>query len=175
MRNKSLPKTQQGVALAVALVVLVGVTVVSLSSLTVSLLEVRMAENEEARMIAFQKAQAGVDAVGAALGNIVVTGAPGQTNCTGNTTTSALPDPLPPQGCNTTTLTLPTGFDGRHAALTERLEPELQCPPAAMETSCAGFSVANFAIESRYDNTQRRGGRSTIFQGLLVLVPDPKP
>ncbi len=63
MKTMNLPNQQQGVALAVAMILLLGVTVVSLASLNTSLLELVMSGNEQARMSAFQKAQAGLDAV----------------------------------------------------------------------------------------------------------------
>lgn len=56
------PLRQRGVTLAVILMLLIGVTVVALTSLQTGLLEMVMAGNEEARVAAFQKAQAGIDA-----------------------------------------------------------------------------------------------------------------
>lgn len=157
-------QTQQGAVLLVALVLLLGVTVVSLSSLNTGLLEMIMAANEEARITAFQKAQAGIDAIASEPSNFPVVGGIGDTNCTGNITGET---------CTETNLAFPNGFDAvKHSAKTERLSPLLACPPRGFATSCDSFKVAHFEVDSRYDEIENRGGNSRLFQGFMVLVPE---
>lgn len=175
MTHVSGSSTQRGVALVVAMVILVAVTVVSLSSLTVSLLEVRMAENEEARMVAFQEAQAGVEAITPTIDSFAVLGGVGSANCTPDSADSSRPDPLPALGCNVPDIILPTEFDSRTSVMIRRLSPETQCPPEFLETSCSGFGIASYGIVSNYDDTANRGGRSTITQGFAVLLPSLNP
>jgi hypothetical protein len=157
-------KRQRGISLVVSLVLLVGVTVVSLSTLSTSLLEMLMAGAEEARMTAFQKAQAGIEAIASEPANFAVVGGVGDSNCTTSFSGS--------ESCSRSSLTLPAGFDSaKHAARSERLNPLLACPPRAFATSCDAFKVAHFSIDSRFKDTANRGGRSEILQGFMVLVP----
>lgn len=157
-------QSQRGAVLLVALVLLLGVTVVSLSSLNTGLLEMIMAGNEEARIAAFQRAQAGIDAIATDPANFPVVGGIGDTNCTGNITGET---------CTETNLSFPNGFDGaRHSAKTERLGPLLACPPRGFATSCDAFKVAHFSVDSRYDEIENRGGSARLFQGFMVLVPE---
>lgn len=166
MHNVKLPRLQQGVTLAVALVILVGVTVVSLTMLSTSMLELVMAGSEEARTTAFQKAEAGLDAISVDESNFRVFGNVGYKNCTsgfaytyGGT-------------CDLTTITLPTGYDATGNEMSVRREAPLeQCPPRGMSTSCTSYSVATFSTDSRFDATQTRGGRIDLVQGYLILVP----
>ncbi len=160
------PDSQRGVALAVALVILVGVTVVSLSMLATSMLELVMAGSEEARTTAFQKAEAGIDAVAADINNFQVTGNVGHTNCTGGFSYKY------DETCDVTSLTLPSGYDATGSEVSVRRESPLeQCPPRGMSTSCESYSVATFSMDSRFDATQTRGGRVELVQGYLLLVP----
>ena len=164
MRRPATVNRQRGVSLVVSLVLLIGVTVVSLSALTTGLLEMLMAGAEEARMTAFQKAQAGVEAIAGDTANFAVVGGVGNSNCTSNFNGS--------ESCSQTTLALPAGFDtAKHSARSERLNPLLACPPRAFATSCDAFKVAHFSVDSRFRDTANRGGRSEVLQGYMVLVP----
>lgn len=166
MHDMTLPKPQQGVALAIALMILVGVTVVSLSMLATSMLELVMAGNEEARTTAFQKAETGLDAVAVDGSNFQVFGAVGYKNCTSGFASKY------GGTCNATSIALPTGFDATGTEMNVAREAPLeQCPPRGMSTSCESYSVATFSIDSRFDATQTRGGRSDLIQGYLRLVP----
>ncbi len=161
-----LPDKQKGITLAVALMVLVGVTVVSLSMLSTSLLEMVMAGSEEARTTAFQKAQAGIDAMTVDVNNFQVSGNIGHKNCTsgfaykyGGT-------------CNATSITLPSAYDATGTEMNVKREAPLeQCPPRGMSTSCESYNVATFSVDSRFDATQTRGGHIELVQGYLILVP----
>ncbi len=159
-------QSQRGVALAVALMILVGVTVVSLTMLTTSMLELVMAGSEEARTTAFQKAQAGIDAVTADRNNFQVFGNVGHKNCSSGFASKY------GGTCNATSVTLPSSYDTAGTEMYVRREAPLeQCPPRGMSTSCESYSVATFSMDSRFDATQTRGGRSELVQGYLVLVP----
>ncbi len=156
-------RRQQGATLAIALILLIAVTVLSLSSLSTGLLEMVMAANEEARMTAFQQAQAGLEAVINDESNFPVVGGVGDSNCTSGFTGAS---------CNQSSLQFPTGVDtNKHAARTERLNPLFACPPRAFATSCDSFKVAHFAVDSRFDDVVNRGGRSQVVAGLMMLVP----
>lgn len=156
---------QRGVVLAVSLILLIGVTLVSLASLHTGLTEIIMSGNEEAKTTAFQKAQSGVESIVADESNFEVVGSVGSTDCTAS---------MSGETCTQTGLTFPTGFDStQHWAKTERLNPEFACPPRVFATSCDIFQVAHFSVDSRFTDVVKRGGRSQIVQGFMVLVPTP--
>ena len=165
----SMPRRQRGVVLAVAMVVLLGVTVVSITALSSSLLEVRMAGNAEDTTRAFNIAQGAVDAVISEAGNFPIIGGIGYSTCTGT-----YADVAEVAGfCNRTDLALPASFEAAtSAARTERLDPLRSCPPRGMATSCENFKVASFTIEGHHDNVEGGRGRAIVHEGYLVLVPD---
>jgi len=166
MQSIRLPNTQRGVALAVAMMILIGVSVVSLSALTTSMWQLVMAGSEEARMSAFQQAQNGVNAVTVTNTNFLVAKGVGQNNCTSGFSSKY------GVTCNDTSITLPSDYDSTGTEIgVERVAPLEKCPPRVMSTSCENFSVASFSIDSRHDATEARGGRTDVIQGYLVLVP----
>lgn len=164
------PGAQRGVALAIALVALVGVTVISIASLKTGLLELLMAGNEESRMNAFHQAANGLDAVAAIPENFALVGGVGYTTCTAN---YGLDGRSGDRGdCSAFNVTLPAGFDDADMEMAvSRIDPQDACPPAGMKTSCEYFSASSFSVRSNYDGTQHKAGRSVQTQGYMVLVP----
>lgn len=157
---KSLER-QTGAALFTVLILLVALTLVSLTSLGGSLLELRMAANEEAEMSAFQRAQAGVDAVlSDATANFVVSGNVGHRNCY-NTS-----------GCEATIAALPEPVGSDNTIIIERLT-ETACPPRTRDsaTSCANQGAVTFSLQSEFDATASGQGKAEINQGYIQLVP----
>ena len=164
MNTHTLHSRQQGVVLIVSMILLVGVTVLALSSLHTGLMEILMSDNDEARTRSFQSAQSGIEAV-ATDDNFPVVGGVGTSNCTASKSGVA---------CDQTGLALPNGFDtNKHWARTERLSPLYACPPRIVGTSCDNFQVAHFSVDSRYSDVPNRGGRSEVVQGHLIHVPVP--
>jgi hypothetical protein len=164
MKTPTFHNGQQGVVLIVSMILLVGVTVLALSSQHTGLMEVLMSDNDEARTRSFQSAQSGIEAV-ATDDNFPVVGDVGTSNCTASKSGVT---------CNQTSLALPGGFDtSKHWARTERLSPLYACPPRVVGTSCDNFKVAHFSVDSRYSGVPNRGGRSEVVQGHLIHVPVP--
>jgi hypothetical protein len=161
----TLQQVQRGTVMVVSLVLLVGVTLVSLSSIHTGLLELIMSGNEEARMTAFQKAQAGAESVLANESNFKVVGLVGNSNCTAAESGET---------CSQISLAFPAGIDtNKHWAKTERLNPLLACPPRAFATSCDIFQVAHFSVDSRFSDVVVRGGRAQVVEGFMVVIPLP--
>jgi hypothetical protein len=161
----TLRPTQRGTVLVVSLVLLVGVTLVSLSSINTGMMELIMSGNEEARMTAFQKAQAGVESVIANESNFTVVGLVGNSNCTASKSGET---------CSQTGLSFPAGIDAnKQWAKTERLNPLLACPPRVFATSCDSFKVAHFSVDSHFSDVAVRGGRSQVVGGFMVVIPLP--
>jgi len=162
---KITPRQQRGVALITALIFLIIITMLSLSNMRSSTLELRMANNDEVRVAAFQMAQAVVDATFDDSANTPVIGDVGYQNCTSNVS-----------GCDETTITLPAGlFDTEMAAgditvVVERITDE-QPPPRGIESSAAWFSTTTFSIQGRYDRSDENLGAAGIEQGVMILIP----
>jgi len=170
MKTHSLHTGQQGVVLIVSMILLVGVTVLALSSLHTGLMEILMSDNDEARTRSFQSAQSGIEAIADAAitdpdypnlenKNFPDTGGVGASNCTSSKSGVT---------CDQTSLTLPNGFDtNKHWARIERLAPLWAPAPRSAHhaTSSLAFKAAHFSVDSRYSDVPNRGGRSEVVQG----------
>lgn len=165
MRNLN---KQSGAALFTALIFLVIITLVSLSAMRASTIELKMAGNTELKANAHHMAQAIVDAAMADTGNTRVLGGVGTTTCF--------------SGCNYNDMELEGGIfadaswtDGNTAngeidAVVTRLDP-LEAPaPRSIGTSASVYSVATFSVDGTYDMSDVGQGRAQIVEGIMVLI-----
>jgi hypothetical protein len=157
---------QRGAALITALIFLIIITVIALSSMRSSTQEMRMAVNAEEKLTAGQLAQAMADALWADPNVTPVIGDVGRRVCNANVAGN------PP--CDEYSLVLPAEVSamipaaGQAFVAVERLNPETRpCPGYSMES----FGCAAFRIHAQYNGTAARGGRADIYEGVLVLVP----
>jgi hypothetical protein len=163
-------RRQRGAALVTALIFLVIITAIALSSMRSSTQELRMAVNSEERVSAGQFAQALSDAVTSNPGSTPVVGDVGRRVCTpliGNN-----------QACDEYTLLLPGEVTGMIPAAerfvaVERLGAASRPCPRGMGMSLVGFGCAAFRVHSQYDGSPQRRGRADINEGVLVAVPNP--
>lgn len=169
-------KYQHGAALFTALMFLIIITMLSLTAMRSSVLELRMASNQELKNTAFQRAQAIVDATIADSSNMPTLGALGAMNCMPHDTNA---------DCTTSGVELADDFlaletdlfndpdttnDGNVTARVKRLAP-LEAPaPRAIGTSASIYSVATFEVEGDYDLTEIGQGGSRIRGGVMVLI-----
>lgn len=168
---------QQGAALFTALMFLVVLTLISLAAMRSSTLEMRMATNDEARMSAFQRTQAVVDATIGETDNVQVIGAVGRRMCTGSSAADT-PDGLacdPADGHEYGIDLAGDTFDddvndGKIKVVVTRLSPAEAPAPRSLGTSAAVYSVATFKVDSLYDGTEDGLGRGRIVEGVMVLV-----
>lgn len=158
-------------ALLIALIMLVMMTMLALSAVRFSSLEVKMASNDELMVEAFQKATSVTDATVSNPANTPVTGNEGYALCTPNyPATTAKP-------CNASSLALPTDFvstgDVSSGKIKARsvLVTAAKPPPAALGTSVKLLSAASFRIEGEYDRTSEGLGKDQINEGVMVLYP----
>jgi len=161
---------QRGAALFTALILLVALTVISLVSLNVSLLQLRMSTNEEARMTAFQTAQGAID-------NVIATNAAANpanasftsinvinnTNCTANVAST----------CTYRTVALTTPLDGTSSGLSQVVLTRLTDPIDVRTTSGKCNKSSMFSVESTYDKSIFGQGRSELVQGYMVCDYSP--
>ena len=157
---------QQGAILVIALMFLVAITLITVSSMRSSNIGLHMAQNEESRLAAIQAAQALADVIVANPASTPVFGKSGFTACTAGQ-----------QGCDRDNLPVsdPT-IAGEVAtyhlsARVERTGGEFQPPPRAVESSIDKFTSASFRVITTFDRVDEGLGRQQITEGVLVLVP----
>ena len=160
---------QSGIVLFTALVFLVVVTMIGVASMRSSTLELRMSLNEEARISAFQQAQALSDAIIFTPSTTPVVGGVGYRICT-----PSVPGGVP---CDQRNLTVPNAFilgemgAGRLGAVVERVGTVDTPPPRGLDSSVDKFSAPAFRIQSTYDREDEGLGSATVNEGVLVLIP----
>jgi hypothetical protein len=166
-RCPSIDRDQRGAVLVAALLLLLTITLVALTSMQGSTLELRMAVNEQERMESFQTSQAAIDYILNDPSSFLVKGdVAGYTICTTNLS-----------GCNETSLSLDADVTGspfdddQDSVLVTRLDPATMPPPRGLEMSSDKFTVANFSIDGTHNATASGGGYSEIVQGYMRLVP----
>lgn len=180
MSMNAMGKHQSGAALFTALIFLIVITMLSLTAMRGSTLALRMASNQELKSIAFQRAQAVVDATVGNSSNLPTVGVEGATNCM---TTD--PDSGDATICNSTGIDLDDNYlsgtayaeffdgdeaDGEIYTRATRLAP-LQAPaPRSIGTSASLYSVATFQVDGTYDLSAVGQGRAQIREGLMVLI-----
>jgi hypothetical protein len=158
--------SQRGAALVTALVFLVILTLLSVTSIRSSTMGVRMALNEEARFASLQAAQAMTEAIIGTPGATLVIGGAGFTNCTSGEA-----------NCDRYTLPVPDGYLAAEVAAenlsarVNRLTAPDMPPPRALESSMDKFSATGFQVTATFDRTDDGLGRARLVEGLLVLVP----
>jgi len=157
---------QTGAILVIALMFLVAITLLTISSMKSSSIGLHMAQNEESRVAAIQAAQALADVIVANPASTPVIGKSGYTACTAGQ-----------QGCDREDLPVsdPT-IAGEVAtyhfsARVERTGGTFQPPPRAVESSIDKFTSASFKVTTTFDRVDDGLGRQQITEGVLVLVP----
>jgi len=168
MPNASMPTrtAQSGAALITALVFLGVITVLSITSMRQSTIGVRMAQNEEARLVGIQDAQALTEAIVGTPAATPVIGGAGFSICT----------PSEP-ACNRYGIPLPVTLAnevaaGHLSARIQRLTPPLKPPPRVLESSIDKFSAASFQVAATYDRSAEGLGQVQLVEGMIVLVPN---
>ena len=153
---------QRGAALFTVLIMLVALTLVCLTSLSSSLLELRMSANEEATVAAFQAAQAGIDAtVTNSDTTMRVIGSVPNTTCYNAS-----------RNCNNTIASMPAPVGAQHEITVTRTTDET-CPPRTRDyaSSCSKQHAVTFDVKSDYDDTAAGRGSAELVQGYIKLIP----
>lgn len=157
--------SQQGAALFMALMFLVIITMLSLSAMRSSVMELRMAGNAESKAAAMQRAQSIIDATVARPSNTPVVGDVLETTC------------LPGSSCTRNNISLKDGAmfqdevdNGFIDVTVTRLAPLSKPAPRTQGYSLKGFQVATFQVQGQYDAASAGLGRAEIVEGLLVLI-----
>jgi hypothetical protein len=162
----NLRHSQNGAILVIALMFLVAITLLTVSSMRSSNIGLHMAQNEESRIAATQAAQALADAIVANPASTPVIGKTGYTACTAgqmNCDRNDLPVENP---------ILAAGIAANYiSARVERIGAEFRPPPRLVESSIDKFTSASFTVTTTYDRVEDGLGRQQVTEGVLVLVP----
>ena len=152
--------------LVIALVFLGVITLLSLSSMRGGTTGIYMAQNEEARSVGIQEAQALTEAIIRDPAATPVIGGAGFSICT-----------VAEPGCDLYGVPLPADLEnevslGHLSARIERLSPPGRPPPRVLESSIDKFSAASFQISATYDRSAEGLGRVELNEGIIILVPN---
>ena len=145
-------RKQQGAALMVALLILIGVTVVSLSAINASVLGLRMAGNQEGIINTTQTAQSAIDFL--------------VSDQTLLPTTGALNQP---------TAVAVTGSEFNYATVNTFATRTAECLPpprsTSLPSSVAAYSAFHFELMADVDKTASGMSQSAMVQGVVMLGP----
>ena len=159
---------QQGAVLIVALIFLALTAMISTTVMQTSVLEIKMANNEQLREEAFQQVQAVANAITANPNNLVVAGDIGYTICAIGAT-----------GCGSATINLtsnvtsvPTGASLTYNVI--RLGPLFAPLPFRVSEANAGsasvYKAALFEVNAAYDGVTAGLGQAQIAQGIAMRI-----
>lgn len=164
--HKHSMKRQEGAALFMALMFLIIITMLSLSAMRSSIMELRMAGNQEEQMYAVQRAQAAIDATVTDPANTPVIGSVDDTTCLPNAT-----------GCTRNTLdlsdttNLQEDIDAGYIDIqVRRIRPLERAAPRTIGTSASVFSYATFEVRGEYDALDAGRGSAQVYEGVMVLI-----
>lgn len=169
------PNRQTGAALATALIFLVIITLLGLTSIRSTTVELRMAQNEQIRLDATEVSQAAIDNVLANNASTPVTLAVGNSNCysaasLGTTYCSSNNPNLEAQFSDDM-------FTGHSHVTVERMGPEFRSIPrqnieneTTNGTSSQHFKGTLFAVTGGFDGSADGLGRAELQQGTLQYV-----
>ena len=159
MRRRVIPPSppyrQRGMALFVALIVLVGATVLSMAAARTSSMELRMAGNSESVLETFQTALAAIDYAIADASNLPTSGPLNQP------TTVTLPsdDLFQPSGSDTITVSA------------TRVDDCAPPPRARHGSSLNAYSAFVYELDAAITRTESGQGTGAMTQGYVLLGP----
>jgi len=152
--HRSCNHGQRGVALLVSLILLIGITLISISAVSTSVMELRMAGNSELSASSFQQSLAAIDFVIADSGNLPATGL-----------LNVLVD-VPLSGDPFSVVT------GDSVTASAARTADCAAPPRMRSaSSMKAFSAFNFEITARAEHDASGAGRSGVLQGYVLLGP----
>lgn len=170
MTPRSPAGRQRGIALAVALILLVVLTLLALSGVRLSTMELRMALNDQLRVESFERAQSMVDTTIRNFNNTPVL-AQGVALCARIDATTA-------PGCATVRASLADTLSGIHTALysanavnvTIRSIPPLNAdPPVGTGYSLDKFDASYLRVEGVYNQNSLGYGAARVNEGVAVV------
>lgn len=168
-------QSQSGSTLVVALLFLVIITLLGVTSMRASSMELIMAGNTQIQMEAVDRAQSIIDGVIANVGtNIFTSLSPGTAHCTANypipSECAAMTVTLPAETIFTNNTATPNGISAQIIQLSDVQQSTL-APPRGLGSSITEFEAVAYAIIGRYDESEIGNGSRQVIQGYLSLIP----
>ena len=168
----SSPVRARGVVLLIAMVFLLLLSIIAVTTMRSSIFELLMTGNEQARVEAFQKAQAIVEAIGNTDANYSVQGVTGFMRCSGIHREAA-------GDCNDVLLVLNepnlvavlNNADYTEFDITELYSVEPPPRLSAEMSTGAGGSATFWSTRGLYDDRANRLGESEIMLGSMKIYP----
>lgn len=163
------PGGQRGVALAIALIFLVVITLVGLVAMRSSVVEIKLARNNQFEIEATQKAQAVVDAVLEDKANFSSTLKVGEISCYD----SGANAPTACEQSGRRALLNANGelFQTGVYAEVQRLAPARVPVPVPSLTSMDKFTAAAFSVRGQFNRAQEGLGAADIEVGVIKILP----
>ena len=155
-------KNNKGTALVTGLVLLLALTVIALSGIQMSSIQLLISSNDESAVASQEFAQSIIDEIIETPSNFKVGASNGYTRCTSN------------DDCDDETLTLTsTMFTSSNADITGSIEllRVSATPRMAQGNSASITQGAYFSISGSYDNTDNYGGKANVVQGYVMVLP----
>lgn len=163
-------KNQSGVVLFVSLIMLIVITMISMSLMSMSGIEMRMANNEEARINGLQVAQSVVDVVASEENITPVVGTAGYTMCAGDSDEICDEDIFERLPDNEIKTEIDDADGGHLQLMIIRADPALQPPPRDTRWSLKYFDSSPFRVRGVYDGTEEGQGYAAVEQGVEIMI-----
>lgn len=161
-------RKQSGLAtLLTTIMILLGVTLITLNSSRLSSLELIVSNNYESEHTAFNKSESGLDALFTTAQNVLDWNRPdGYAYCTVNNSKFA--------NCDEDTITTANGWPAEFTASQHQAQVVLDrigCAPRWLDTSCSGgVNFGHFTIRSVYDDTANKGSVTETVSGAMQIL-----
>ena len=154
-------KKNKGTALVTGLVLLLALTVIALSGIQTSSVQLLISNNDETTVAAQEYAQSIIDAVIEKPSNFKVGASNGYTRCTSSET------------CDDNTMTFTSSMFSSIGGVNARIELlKVSATPRMVNGNSANVTQgAYFSITGKYDNTSNAGGKANIVQGYVMILP----
>ena len=163
-----LPRKQRGLAtLLTTIMILLGVTLITLNSSRLSSLELVVSDNYESEHTAFNKAESGLDALFSTTLDLLDWNRPeGYAFCTVNDDKFTT--------CDENTITPSNGWPSEFTTTQHQaqvVQERVGCAPRWLDTTCSGaVQFGHFTMRSVYDDTPNKGGVSETVSGAMQLL-----
>lgn len=174
-KNLITRSNQEGYAtLFVSIILLLGITAISLSSSRLGVLELLASSNYESRHVAFNTSESKLDAMVRLTTTVIDLNDPiGTVYCTQNQSYFDAHPGLYPDCDEDTSISSHTGWPSNYSGAEHQgqiVYERIGCAPRVFDTSCA-IQFSHYTIRSVFDDRSNKGGISQNVVGAMELVP----
>ena len=163
--------------LFISIILLLGITAISLSSSRLGVLELLASNNYESRHVAFNTSESKLDAMYRIATAVVdLNDPPGTVYCTENQSYFDAHTDLYPDCNDDNSISSLTGWPSSYSGANNSehqgqiVYERIGCAPRAFDTSCA-IQFSHYTIRSLFDDREKKGGISQNVMGTMELVP----